>query len=687
MDRSPEISPPASPVRSPSKPPLLQRLLSKDKDKDRDQSPSRPPSSHHHLFQQRTLQRSSFTPSLPSAPSEDGSEEDFRDGDEAASLRDFTTFETPVLPEKDMHSGTPQDRVLSARAYFISLLLYFAVMTIVWFVPRPPSLSGSANTFTDNGWFVFAVFIATIFVFCALEIPPTTTVLFGLGLAMITTKMSTSQALFGYSYEACWSILGSFLFAEQMSSCGLARRASLMIVQKLGHSILGLGYSIFLFEALLALVIPSGVARSAAVVAPLVYNVSLSLGSRPIVNKGWVADMEATVEGKNAPLDSVPETPEGDFPEEKPRKPKISPWRSLSRSARNIFKKAPPKAYDDLEPMENKASERTAPLLTKPRLLGHTNDPTPGVAGAYLTLCAVHGNTLSSSMFSSASVATAEMQEFGQKIFGVSIGWGEYLGFSIVPAVICLVLLPVLLYYIEKPTITDVSEAQERVKLELGLMGKWSRKEIITAACALVVVCLSAVLPYLEAFHNTLVVSLWFGLSLLLLSRTATIDSLLAKTQAWDVFLWLGGILSFIAFLSSDGENVFGVFTDNLQQSLTSTNAIHGWSGLLLVAVIFFGSMFFFTTTVAHTISLGPGFMSIAQAIGAPGKLSILVLCFMSNLSGSLTHYAMGASYIYHGMYYLTTRRFLTVGICVSVFFLVVWLGPGLLYWYALGAL
>jgi len=61
-------------------------------------------------------------------------------------------------------------------------------------------------------------------------------------------------------------------------------------------------------------------------------------------------------------------------------------------------------------------------------------------------------------------------------------------------------------------------------------------------------------------------------------------------------------------------------------------------------------------------------------------------LAFRSNLSGSLTHYAMGASYIYHGpfwvwddgviieqflgMYYLTTRRFLTVGILVSVFFL-----------------
>lgn len=286
-DRSPDISPPASPVRTPTKAPLLQRLLSKDKDKDQQSFRSAP--------------RSPFTPSLPSAPSEDGSEEDFRDGDEVASLRDFTTFEPPVLPEKDANAH-PQERVLSARAYFASLLLYFAVMLIIWFVPRPPTVEGSTNTFTDKGWFVFSVFIATIFVFCALEIPPSTTVIFGLGLAMITTMMSTTEALFGYSYEACWSILGSFLFAEQISSCGLGRRASLAIVQRLGHSILGMGYSIFLFEVLLALVIPSGVARSAAVVAPLVYNVSLSLGSRPIVTKGWVSDIEATVDGTKATL-------------------------------------------------------------------------------------------------------------------------------------------------------------------------------------------------------------------------------------------------------------------------------------------------------------------------------------------------------------------------------------------------
>lgn len=280
-------------MRAPSKPPLLQRLLSKDKDKDKEQ-----------FIQKQPTPRLAFTPSLPSAPSEDGSEEDFRDGDEAASLRDFTTFESPALPEKDMTGAVPpQERVLSARAYFVSLLLYFAVILIIWFVPRPPTVEGSLNTFTDKGWFVFAVFIATIFVFCALEIPPSTAVIFGLGLAMITTMMSTTQALFGYSYEACWSILGSFLFAEQISTCGLGRRASLAIVQRLGHSILGLGYSIFLFEVLLALVIPSGVARSAAVVAPLVYNVSLSLGSRPIVNKGWVADIEATVEGKAPVLD------------------------------------------------------------------------------------------------------------------------------------------------------------------------------------------------------------------------------------------------------------------------------------------------------------------------------------------------------------------------------------------------
>ena len=65
-----------------------------------------------------------------------------------------------------------------------------------------------------------------------------------------------------------------------MVKCGLGKRLGYLVVSLFGRSTLGLGYSIFLLDAVIAPAFPSNTARS-GVLYPVIYSLAQSSGSRP----------------------------------------------------------------------------------------------------------------------------------------------------------------------------------------------------------------------------------------------------------------------------------------------------------------------------------------------------------------------------------------------------------------------
>jgi DASS family divalent anion:Na+ symporter len=61
---------------------------------------------------------------------------------------------------------------------------------------------------------------------------------------------------------------------------GLGRLISLLVVSAFGRSTLGLGYSIFLTDALIAPAFPSNTARG-GVIYPIILSLAQNAGSRP----------------------------------------------------------------------------------------------------------------------------------------------------------------------------------------------------------------------------------------------------------------------------------------------------------------------------------------------------------------------------------------------------------------------
>lgn len=150
-------------------------------------------------------------------------------------------------------------------------ILIFGVT--LWFVSPPSEINPQA-------WYLFVIFITTIFsvVFGALNILVAS--IFGLTTAIFTGTLSTEMAYSGFSNDIVLLIVMAFLIAKAVVKSGLGNRIALMIIQRFGKTTLGLSYSLIATDMIIAPAFPSNTARS-GLLFPIVYSVSIANGSSP----------------------------------------------------------------------------------------------------------------------------------------------------------------------------------------------------------------------------------------------------------------------------------------------------------------------------------------------------------------------------------------------------------------------
>ncbi|WP_198286870.1 anion permease, partial [Bacillus thuringiensis] len=69
-----------------------------------------------------------------------------------------------------------------------------------------------------------------------------------------------------------WLIFAAFMFGTGYEKTGLGRRIALILVKKMGHRTLFLGYAVMFSELILAPVTPSNSARGAGIIYPIIRN-------------------------------------------------------------------------------------------------------------------------------------------------------------------------------------------------------------------------------------------------------------------------------------------------------------------------------------------------------------------------------------------------------------------------------
>jgi DASS family divalent anion:Na+ symporter len=148
-----------------------------------------------------------------------------------------------------------------------------ALVLALWFVPAPEGL-------TPQAWRLFALFIGTIIAVVAGALPILTASVLALALAVLTGTLAPAAAYSGFANGTILLIVVAFLVARAVLVSGLGQRIGHAVVARFGRSTLGLVYSIFIVDAVIAPAFPSNTARS-GVLYPLAYSLAEAVGAKP----------------------------------------------------------------------------------------------------------------------------------------------------------------------------------------------------------------------------------------------------------------------------------------------------------------------------------------------------------------------------------------------------------------------
>src|SRR5260370_22211569 len=164
----------------------------------------------------------------------------------------------------------------AGQTSFRSLLKHaiaFDLAVAIWFTPIPAVL-------TKEAWRLCAIFAAAIFAVILNSFPILTASLLAVSAAVLTRTVDPGKAFAGFANASVLLVVVAFLVANAVVKSGLGRRISLLVVSVFGRSTLGLGYSIFLTDAMIAPAFPSNTARG-GVLYPIILSLAKNSGSTP----------------------------------------------------------------------------------------------------------------------------------------------------------------------------------------------------------------------------------------------------------------------------------------------------------------------------------------------------------------------------------------------------------------------
>jgi DASS family divalent anion:Na+ symporter len=151
--------------------------------------------------------------------------------------------------------------------------LPFLLAFSLWVWPIPEGL-------TRESWHLFAIFASAIFAVILNSFPLLTASLLAVSAAVLSRTVDPAKAFAGFANQSVLLVIAAFLVADAVVKSGLGRRISLLVVSVFGSSTLGLAYSIFITDALIAPGFPSNTARG-GVLYPIILSLAQNAGSAP----------------------------------------------------------------------------------------------------------------------------------------------------------------------------------------------------------------------------------------------------------------------------------------------------------------------------------------------------------------------------------------------------------------------
>ncbi|KAF8398371.1 hypothetical protein HHK36_017298 [Tetracentron sinense] len=309
----------------------------------------------------------------------------------------------------------------------------------------------------------------------------------------------------------------------------------------------------------------------------------------------------------------------------------------------------------------------------------NVGDGTEKKLGSWLMLTCFQTSVISSAMFLTAMAANPLSANLTLNTIKQTIGWTDWAKAAIVPGLVSLIVVPFLLYLIYPPTVKTSPDAPKLARERLEKMGPMSKNEIIMAVTLVLTVGLWIFGGVLNVDAVTAAI---LGLSVLLITGVVTWKECLSEAVAWDTLTWFAALIAMAGYLNKYG--LISWFSQTVVMFVGGLGLSWQLSFGILV-LLYFYTHYFFASGAAHIGAMFTAFLSVASALGTPPLFGAMVLAFLSNLMGGLTHYGIGSAPVFYGANYVPLAQWWGYGFLISVVNIIIWLGVGGVWWKFIG--
>ena len=310
--------------------------------------------------------------------------------------------------------------------------------------------------------------------------------------------------------------------------------------------------------------------------------------------------------------------------------------------------------------------------------LGSTPGPTSRRVGAYLTILLYQVGMTTGYLFLTAIAPNVLSLKFGQDILKIELDWLTWALAAAVPGMICLLLSPLVVYWIYPPELKtfDNKKLSRQGLEELGPMSR--REKILSVLFVLAIVGWgTGSLTKIDA--TTVAIAFVAGC---LAFRVITWDNLVATKGAWTTFAWYGGIIGIGDAL------VKAKFFDWLANLIATNADFTGFNPITILAVMLLGSLvlrYLFASMAAFVATMVPVFFTIVMVAKVPVYPAFFLLVFATTYGCMVTHYSGALGPALFGDGYVDQKTWWKIGALFAFMNYVVHLLIGLPYWKFLG--
>lgn len=291
------------------------------------------------------------------------------------------------------------------------------------------------------------------------------------------------------------------------------------------------------------------------------------------------------------------------------------------------------------------------------------NDPSASYIGTYLMWTALATTCVTSTLFLTALAPNLLALELVQKTMPIAVSWTDWF-IAIAPVgVLLFALVPLLSYWIIKPSITSGEEVPAWAATELEKMGRLSKQEFLLGLCVLLALLLWI---FGASLINATTVAIAV-IAVMLVLGVLSWDDVISNKAAWNTLAWFATLVALAGGLAKVGFIKWLAALIGAQMV-----GVAPMTAMIILVAVFFGLHYMFASLTAHVTAL----LTVMLAVGAtiPGMNMThlaMLLMFTLGIMGIISPYAAGPSPVYLGSGYIPADKFWKLGAIFGAIFLI----------------